>query len=46
MPFYTGGEIIAKYLIQEGVNYVIGIPGHVNLPLVDAFYRNKGFQIS
>lgn len=41
MPYYTGGEIITKYLIQEGVKYVIGIPGHGNLPLVDAFYRNK-----
>ncbi|NVM17857.1 MAG: thiamine pyrophosphate-binding protein [Candidatus Lokiarchaeota archaeon] len=41
MPYYTGGEIITKYLIKEGVKYVIGIPGHGNLPLVDAFYRNK-----
>ncbi|MFX1572202.1 MAG: thiamine pyrophosphate-binding protein [Promethearchaeota archaeon] len=41
MPKYTGGEIIAKYLIKEGVKYVIGIPGHGNLSLTDAFYRNK-----
>ncbi len=41
MPFYTGGEIVTKYLIQEGIKYVVGIPGHGNLPLVDAFYRNK-----
>jgi len=41
MPYYTGGEIITKYLIQEGIKYVVGIPGHGNLPLVDAFYRNK-----
>ena len=38
---YTGGEIIAKYLIKEGVKYVIGIPGHGNLPLVDAFFKDK-----
>ena len=41
MPNYTGGEIISKYLIKEGVKYVIGIPGHGNLALTDAFYRNK-----
>lgn len=41
MPHYTGGEIIAKYLIKEGVPYVVGIPGHGNLPLVDAFFKNK-----
>lgn len=41
MPEYTGGEIITKYLIKEGVNYVIGIPGHGCLALVDAFLRIK-----
>ena len=41
MPYYTGGEIITKYLIKEGIKYVIGIPGHGNLPLVDAFYRDR-----
>ena len=41
MPYYTGGEIVSKYLIQEGVKYVIGIPGHGNLPLVDAFFKDK-----
>ena len=37
MPDYTGGEIIAEYLIKEGVPYVVGIPGHGNLAMVDAF---------
>ena len=41
MAIYTGGEIISKYLIKEGVKYVIGIPGHGNLPLVDAFFKDK-----
>ena len=41
MPYYTGGEIITKYLIKEGMKYVIGIPGHGNLPLVDAFYKDR-----
>ncbi len=33
----TGGEIIAEYLIKEGVPYIAGIPGHGCLGLVDAF---------
>ncbi|MFX1325042.1 MAG: thiamine pyrophosphate-binding protein [Promethearchaeota archaeon] len=41
MPEYTGGEVVSKYLIKEGVNYVIGIPGHGNLPLLDAFFRDR-----
>ncbi|MFX0021714.1 MAG: thiamine pyrophosphate-binding protein [Candidatus Hermodarchaeota archaeon] len=41
MPKYTGGEIISKYLIKEGAKYVIGIPGHGNLPLVDAFFKDR-----
>ena len=40
MVRYTGSEIISKYLIKEGVKYVIGIPGHGCLPLVDAFFRD------
>ncbi|MFX0070188.1 MAG: thiamine pyrophosphate-binding protein [Candidatus Hermodarchaeota archaeon] len=41
MSKYTGGEIISKYLIKEGVKYVIGIPGHGCLALVDAFYKDR-----
>ena len=37
----TGGEIVAEYLIREGVPYVVGIPGHGNLPLFDAFVDRK-----
>ena len=33
----TGGEIVVDTLIQEKVPYVLGIPGHGNLALVDAF---------
>lgn len=32
----TGGEIIVDYLIKEGVEYVIGIPGHGCLAFFDA----------
>ncbi|MBD3215692.1 MAG: thiamine pyrophosphate-binding protein [Candidatus Lokiarchaeota archaeon] len=41
MPKYTGSEIITKYLIKENVPYVVGIPGHGCLALVDAFYKNR-----
>jgi len=41
MPRYTGSEIITKYLIKEGIKYVLGIPGHGNLPLVDSFFKDK-----
>lgn len=39
----TGGEIVTRSLIREGVPYVVGIPGHGCLGLVDAFrrYRDK-----
>lgn len=37
----TGGEIIAEYLIREGVPYVVGIPGHGCLGLVDAFLARQ-----
>lgn len=37
----TGGEIVAEALIAHGVPYVIGIPGHGNLPLVDAFMTRR-----
>lgn len=33
----TGGEIVAEYLISEGVPYIVGIPGHGSLGLADAF---------
>lgn len=37
MPRLTGGEIIAKYLEKEGVEYLVGIPGHGSTNLLDAF---------
>ena len=33
----TGGEIIAEYLIKEEIPYIVGIPGHGCLGLIDAF---------
>lgn len=37
----TGSEIITQILLQEHVPYVIGISGHGNLALVDAFRRAR-----
>ncbi len=37
----TGAEVVAEMLIREGVPYAIGIPGHGNLPLMDAFRRSQ-----
>ena len=37
----TGSEIVVEMLIREGVPYAIGIPGHGNLPLVDALRRRQ-----
>lgn len=33
----TGGEIVAESLIKHGVPYLVGIPGHGCLGLIDAF---------
>jgi len=37
MPTLNGGEIIARYLEKEGVEYLVGIPGHGSTNLLDAF---------
>jgi acetolactate synthase-1/2/3 large subunit len=37
----TGSEIVTDILVREGVPYVIGIPGHGNLALVDALRRRQ-----
>jgi acetolactate synthase-1/2/3 large subunit len=37
MPKLNGGEIIARYLEREGVEYLVGIPGHGSTNLLDAF---------
>ena len=38
----TGGQMIAEYLIAEGVEYVFAVPGHGNTALLDAFVDRKG----
>jgi hypothetical protein len=36
MPRLTGGEIVIDRLVTEGVQYLVGIPGHGALGLMDA----------
>jgi acetolactate synthase-1/2/3 large subunit len=37
----NGGQIIVDYLIQEKVPYLIGLCGHGNISLIDAFYERS-----
>ncbi len=37
----TGGEIIVKELVKEGVPYILGIPGHGVLGLFDAIRKEE-----
>jgi len=37
----TGGEIIVKYLVNEKVPYIIGIPGHGVMGLFDAIRKEE-----
>jgi acetolactate synthase-1/2/3 large subunit len=32
----TGGEIVVEYLVRQEVPYIVGIPGHGNVALLDA----------
>ncbi|MDT3437290.1 thiamine pyrophosphate-binding protein [Haloarcula sp. 1CSR25-25] len=41
MPRLNGGEIIASYLEKEGVEYLVGIPGHGSTNLLDAFNESE-----
>jgi len=41
LPYLTGGEIIAETLLRENIPYAVGIPGHGNLGLVDAFKKHE-----
>ncbi|MGQ9682276.1 MAG: thiamine pyrophosphate-binding protein [Anaerolineae bacterium] len=37
----TGAEIVVEMLCAEGMPYAIGIPGHGNLPLVEALRQRR-----
>ena len=44
MTKYTGGEILAKCLEEEGVRYVFGVPGDQLYPLLDAIYKSEKIE--
>lgn len=41
MPVMTGGQAVARALIDNGVDTVFGIPGVQLDPLYDAFYERR-----
>lgn len=45
MPELTGGQIVAEYLAREEVPYVLAIPGHGNVALLDAFVGREDVRV-
>ncbi|RJP26280.1 MAG: thiamine pyrophosphate-binding protein [Actinobacteria bacterium] len=45
MQVLTGGDLVAKTLAQEGVEYFIGVLGGQILPLFDAVDREPGLEL-
>jgi acetolactate synthase-1/2/3 large subunit len=43
--FLTGGEIVAEHLARRGVPYLVGIPGHGCLALLDAFKEREQVRV-
>lgn len=41
MANMRGADIIAEYLVKEGVPYLFGLCGHGNIGLLDAFYDRQ-----
>jgi acetolactate synthase I/II/III large subunit len=37
----TGGQIVAEYLVREGVPMLFGVPGHGNTAMLDAFVDRR-----
>ncbi|MEN2974203.1 MAG: thiamine pyrophosphate-binding protein [Candidatus Caldarchaeales archaeon] len=40
MARLTGGEVLKRCLVQEGVRYVFGVPGDQLYPLLDSIYKS------
>ncbi|MFQ5999199.1 MAG: thiamine pyrophosphate-binding protein, partial [Candidatus Bathyarchaeia archaeon] len=41
MARLTGGEVLKRYLVQENVRYVFGVPGDQLYPILDAIYKDE-----
>ncbi|MBS7608878.1 MAG: thiamine pyrophosphate-binding protein [Thermoproteota archaeon] len=44
MARITGGEVLKRCLVQEGVKYIFGVPGDQLYPLLDAIYKDKRIE--
>lgn len=44
MSMMTGGEVLAKCLIQENVRYVFGVPGDQLYPLLDSIHTSDSID--
>lgn len=44
MARITGGEVLKRCLVQEGVRYVFGVPGDQLYPLLDAIYKDRRIE--
>ena len=44
MHILTGGEILAKAMVREGIKYVFGVPGGELTPFLDALRKEAGIE--
>ncbi|HXZ98622.1 MAG TPA: thiamine pyrophosphate-binding protein [Candidatus Acidoferrum sp.] len=44
MSRLTGGEVLKRCLVEEGVRYVFGVPGDQLYPILDAIYQDKRIE--
>ncbi len=44
MTMMTGGEVLAKCLIEEGVKHVFGVPGDQLYPFLDSVHTSEGIE--
>ncbi len=40
----TGADVVCRILEEEGVEYVFGVPGNTEVPLLDAIVRTPGIR--
>jgi acetolactate synthase-1/2/3 large subunit len=40
----TGGEVLKRCLVEEGVRYIFGVPGDQLYPILDAIYQDKRIE--
>jgi benzoylformate decarboxylase len=40
----TGAEVVCRILEEEGVEYIFGVPGSTEVPLLDVIARTPGIK--